>query len=109
MSTITVPRDDVTSEEVTDALRSGLDPRYEVASGLRMPRSPLFGSPRADRPELILVSSSPMVRAQVKIVRRPGATDIHVTPGGVLGDLLMNALGIARTVGRVLREAPGLD
>ncbi|HEY3945827.1 MAG TPA: hypothetical protein VGL78_11435 [Solirubrobacteraceae bacterium] len=39
MSTITVPRADVTSEEVTDALRNGLDPRYDVASGMRMPRS----------------------------------------------------------------------
>ena len=29
MSTITVPREDVTGAEVTDALRNGLDPRYE--------------------------------------------------------------------------------
>jgi hypothetical protein len=37
MSTITVPRADVTSEEVTDALRNGLDPRYDVASGCGCP------------------------------------------------------------------------
>jgi hypothetical protein len=108
MSTITVPRADVTSEEVSDALRNGLDPRYEVASGLRMPRSPLFGSPRPDRPELILVSSGPMVRAQVKIIRRSGQTDIRVTPGGLLGDLVMNTFGIAPKVRQVLRDAPGL-
>jgi hypothetical protein len=107
MSTITVPREDVTSQEVADALRSGLGPRYEVQPGMRMPRSPL-GSPRPDRPELILVSSSPMVRAQVKLIHRPGQTDIRVTPGGVLGDLLMNAFGIAPTVRRALRDAPGL-
>jgi hypothetical protein len=108
MSTITVPRKDVTSDEVTDALRTGLGLGYEVQAGMRMPRSPLFGSPQPDRPELILVSSSPMVRAQVRIIHRPGQTDIRVTPGGVLGDLLMNTLGIAPKVRRVLRDAPGL-
>ncbi len=108
MFSITAPRDDVTTDEVTDALRTGLDPRYEVVPGMRMPRSPLFGKPHADRPELILVSSSPMARAQVRIIRRPGQTDIRVTPGGLLGDLLMNTLGIAPKVRRVLRDAPGL-
>ncbi len=109
MSTITVSREDVTSEEVTDALRTGLDPRYEVQPGMRMPRTPLFGAPRPDQPELILVSSGSMVRAQVRIIRRPGQTDIRVTPGGVLGDLLLNTLGIAPKVRRVLRDAPGLS
>lgn len=108
MSTITVPREDVTNEEVTDALRNGLDPRYEVAPGVRMPRSPLFGSPRPDKPELILVSSGPMVRAQVRIIRRSGHTDIRVTPGGILGDLLVNTLGIAPKVRRALRDASSL-
>lgn len=108
MSTITVPKEDVTSEQVTDVLRTGLDPRYTVQPGMRMPRSPLFGSPQPDRPDLILVSSSPMVRAQVTIIHQPGQTNIHVTPAGVLGDLLVNTLGIARTVHRVLSDAPGL-
>lgn len=108
MSTISVPREDVTSEEVADALRNGLDPQYQVQPGIRMPRSPLFGPPRPDGPDLILVSSRPMVRAQVRIIRRPGQTDIRVTPGGILGDLLMNTLGIAPKVRRALREAPGL-
>ena len=44
MPTVTVPGD-VTSQEVVEALRSELDPRYEVQSGIRMPRSPLFGKP----------------------------------------------------------------
>jgi hypothetical protein len=108
MSTITVHRANVTTEEVTDALRSGLDPRYEVQPGMRMPRSPLVGSPRPDRPEFILVSSGRMARAQVRIIRHSGMTDLRVTPGGVLADLLMNALGIARRVRQVLLEAPGL-
>jgi hypothetical protein len=101
MSTITVRRHDVTTEEVTDVLRAGLDPRYDVVPGMRMPRVPLLGSPRPDRPELILVSSGAMVGAQVKIIRHSGQTDIRVTPGG----LFINTIGIAAKVRRVLRDA----
>lgn len=108
MSTITVPAADVTSEQVVEALRAGLDPRYEVQPGMRMPRSPLFGGPRPDQPDVILVSAGAMVRAQVTILRRPGHADIRVTPGGLLGDLVMNTLGVARKVRDALLDAPGL-
>jgi hypothetical protein len=104
MSTITVHRHDVTSEEVTDALRVGLDRRYHVAPGMRMPLVPLLGTPRPGRPELILVSSGAMVRAQVRIIRHSGRTDIRGTPGG----LLINALGIAAKIRQVLRDARDL-
>lgn len=104
MSTITVRRHDVTAEEVTDALRAGLDPRYDVVPGMRMPRVPLLGTPRPDRPELILVSSSAVVSAQVRIIRHSGQTDIRVTPGG----LLINTIGIAAKVRRVLGDARNL-
>jgi hypothetical protein len=104
MSTITVRRHDVTTEEVTDALRAGLDPGYDVVPGMRMPRVPLLGTPRPDRPELILVSSSAMASAQVRIIRHSGQTDIRVTPGG----LLINTVGIAAKVRRVLRDAGDL-
>jgi hypothetical protein len=105
MSTITVRRHDVTAEEVTEALRAGLDPRYDIMPGMRMPRVPLIGRPRPDRPELILVSSSAMVAAQVRIIRHSGQTDISVTPGG----LLINTIGFAAKVRRVLRDAPDLS
>lgn len=103
MSTITVHRHDVTTEEVADALRAGLGSRYDVMPGMRMPRVPL-GTPRPDRPELILVSSSAMARAQVRIIRHSGQTDIRVTPGGAL----VNTIGMAAKVRRVLRDARGL-
>jgi hypothetical protein len=106
MSTITIPRQ-VTSQEVVEALRTGLNPRYEVQPGMRMPRAPI-APPRPGGPELIMVSASPMVRAQVKISPGAGGTDLTVTPGGLLGDLLMNTLGIAREVHRTLRDAPSL-
>lgn len=108
MSTVTVPRD-VTSNEVVEALRDGLDPRYEVLPGTLMPRSPFFGAPRPSGPELIMVTAGPMVRAQVRVVPGPGRTELRITPGGVLGDLLMNALGVARQVRQALINAPGLD
>lgn len=108
MSTVAVPRN-ITSKEVVEALRNGLDPRYEVLPGTRMPRSPLFGSPRPSEPELIMVTASPMVRTQVRIIPRAGRTDLRITPGGVLGDLLMNTLGIAREVRQALLDAPSLD
>lgn len=74
-----------------------------------MTRIPL-GSPRAAGADEIVVGKgpSPMVRAQVTIIRRTGHTDIRITPGGVAGDLLMNTLGIARKIRRVLLDAPGI-
>ncbi|HEY6494867.1 MAG TPA: hypothetical protein VIZ43_16460 [Trebonia sp.] len=108
MPTVTVPRD-VTSQEVVEALREGLDRRYEVLPETLMPRSPLFGGPQQAGPDLIMVAAGPMVRAQVKIIHRTGRTDLRITPGGLLGDLLMNTLGVAREVRQALLDAPGLD
>jgi hypothetical protein len=50
----------------------------------------------------------PIVRAQVAITRLPSHTDIRITPGGIAGDLLMDTLGIARKIRRVLLAAPGI-
>jgi hypothetical protein len=74
-----------------------------------MPRLPL-GSPQAAGPDEIVVGkgSTPMVRAQVTIIHRADHTDIRITPGGVAGDLLMNTVGIARKIRRVLLDAPGI-
>ena len=109
MSTVTIPRTDITSEQVGTALRDGLDDRYDVLPGMRMTRVPI-GAPRAADPNEIMVGKgpSPMVRAQVTIIRRADRTDIRITPGGVAGDLLMNTLGIARKIRNVLLEAPGI-
>ena len=41
MFTVTVPRSDVTGEEVCTALRRGLGPRYHVLSGMRMNLTPV--------------------------------------------------------------------
>jgi len=74
-----------------------------------MTRLPI-GSPQAGDPDEIVVGKgpTPMVRAQVTIIRGTGRTDIRITPGGVAGDLLMNTFGIARKIRRVLLDAPSL-
>lgn len=108
MSTVTVPRD-VTSEEVVEALRNGLDPTHKVLPGMRIRRSPLFGRPHTSEPKLIAVTAGLMQQAQVRIIPQSGRTDLRVTPGGVLGDLLVNTLGIAPRVRRALLDAPTLD
>lgn len=108
MSSVTVPGA-VTSQEVVEALRDQLGPRYEVLPGMKMPRSPLFGRPRPSEPEQILVTAGPMVRAQVRIIPRDGHTNLQITPAGLLGDRLMNTLGIAREVRQALLNAPSLD
>ncbi len=107
MSTVTVSKE-VTSHEVVEALRSGLDPRYEVLPGMRMPRSPLFGRPRPSEPELIMVIASPMVRAQVRIIFRAGSTDLHHS-GECSETCSTNTLGVAREVRQALLDAPSLD
>ncbi len=109
MPTVTISRTDITSEQIGAALRNGLDDRYDVLPGRRMTRVPV-GSPRAGDPDEIVVEKgpSPMVRAQVTIIRRADRTDIRITPGGVAGDLLMNTFGIARKIRHALLAAPGL-
>jgi hypothetical protein len=107
MATITVPRSDVTPEEVNRALRAGLGPRYHVLPG--MDAAFMFGAPRPDQPDAIVVGtgSDRLWRAQVRIDRRGGQTHIRVTSPGLTLIRLVNMLGITRKVGRVLRNAPG--
>lgn len=76
---------------------------------MRIPRIPV-GGPHAADPDEIAVGKgpTPMVRAQVTIIHQADRTDIRITPGGIAGDLLMNTLGIAREIRRVLLHAPGI-
>jgi hypothetical protein len=109
MSTITVLRSDVTSDEVADALRQGLGPRYNVLPGTGVNWNP-FGGPRPDHPDTIVVGtgSTCLFRAQVRISQDHGKTILHVSPGGLSWPRLTNALWIARKVRTVLRAAPSL-
>jgi hypothetical protein len=110
MSTIAVPRSDVTSDEVAEALRRGLDARYKVLPGKGVNWNPVGGT-RPDHPDTIVVGtgSTRLFRAQVRISQDAGETILRVSPGGVtLAPRLINVLWIARKVVQVLRAAPSL-
>src|SRR5450755_678487 len=109
MSTITVPRSDVTSDEVADALRQGLGPRYNVLPGMGINWNPV-GGPRPDHPDTIVVGtgSTRLARAQVKISQDAGKTTLSVSPGGFGLLTLASRLWIVRKVRQVLRVAPSL-
>jgi hypothetical protein len=109
MATITIPRADVTPEEVSLALRSGLGSWYHVLPGTEATYA--FGAPHPGEPDAILVGigSGRLWRTQVRIARGGGQSHIQVAsaPGMPL-TWLINTLGITRKVYRVLRGAPGL-
>lgn len=107
MRTITIPQT-VTTEDVSDALKQGLGPKYKVLPGMAMNWNPV-GKPRADHPDMITIGSVPnqLFRAEVKLSHQPGQTTLHVIGGGI-GPIvrLVNRFGIAERVTRVLRAAP---
>jgi|GEM_PF-944262 len=111
MPTITVPRADVSTEEVSEVLRDGLGSRYNVLPGKGMNWNPA-GGPRPQQPGKIVVGagSTRLFRAEVVISRNPGETVLHVISGGLsLVPRLTNRLWITAKVSRVLRAAPGLQ
>jgi hypothetical protein len=107
MSTVRVPRT-VTTEEVSDALKQGLGPKYNVLPGVAMNWNPL-GKPRPGHPDMVTVGSAPsrLFRAEVKLSQQPGQTNLHVIAGGI-GPVprLLNRFGIAEKVRKVLQAAP---
>jgi hypothetical protein len=110
MYTIEVPRPDLRTDEVVAALRDGLGPGYNVLAGMRQTRAP-FSEPVPGSPDTIVVGTGAnrVQRAQVTIVRRSGGSEIHISPGGLLSDLVLNTLVISRKIHRVLANAPGLS
>jgi hypothetical protein len=110
MYTVTVPRADLTTEEVVTALRDGLGAGYNVLPGMATGRTILQG-PHKGRSNTIVVGTGDnvVVKAQVTIIARDGQTDLRISPGGVTADLLLNTFGVARKVRRVLASSPGLS
>jgi hypothetical protein len=110
MPRVIVDRPDVTTEEVSEALRQGLGPRYTVLSGMGMNWNPV-GGPRPDKPDMIVVGtgSTRLFRAEVTISRRSKETVLRVIAGGY-GPVLrpLNRFWIAELVRRVLQTASGL-
>jgi hypothetical protein len=109
MSTITIPRADVTTDEVSAALSEGLGPHYDVQPGMKAPLLG-WGEPEEGQPDDIAVGigTGRPWRAQVRIGRQAGQTRIQVSPRGLTGVRIVNMLWVARKVRRALLAAPGL-
>jgi hypothetical protein len=109
MPTVTIPRGDVTREEVCEALRTGLGPRYHVLPGMQVTFG--FAEPEPGRPDTIVVGtgSNRFWRTQLQIERRGGQTRIQVMPPCPIQIKLINMLGVARKVRRVLEQALDLE
>ena len=108
MSTVTIPRPDVSTEDVAAALRKGLGDRHQVLPGKRT--STLPGAPDPGWPDSIVVGtgSAHVFRVQLEIGRRGGGTRVRVQPAGLFWIRLVNTFVIAPRVGRALRTAFGL-
>jgi hypothetical protein len=110
MPTVTVPRADLTTEEVVTVLRDGLGAGYNVLSGMAINQLAFLG-PQAGQPNTIVVGTggNRLVKAQVTITRRGGQTELRISPGGVTWDLVMNTFGVARKVRGVLTSSLSLS
>jgi hypothetical protein len=107
MSTVTVPRSNVTVEEVCAVLRNALGSRYGVTPSMT---SRGFAKEVPGDANTLLISGSWFQRANIRI--SPGAdhTEINVSPGATYPGLirLIDRIGIARTVYQILEHAPEL-
>jgi hypothetical protein len=109
MFTVTVPRTDLTTDEVATALRDGLGAGYNVLPGMGMGQLP-FQGPHKGQPNMIVVGTGDnrQVKALVTITPRGGRTQLRIRPSGITLTLVLNTFGIARTVRGVLASSPGL-
>jgi hypothetical protein len=108
MSTVTIPRPDVGTKDVTAALREGLGPRYQVQPGMRTGVLP--GAPDPGWPDSIVVGTGGgrVFRVQLEIDHRGGGTSVRVRPAGLFWIRLVNTFAIAPKVRRALRTAFGV-
>jgi hypothetical protein len=104
---ITIPRSDLTTDEIADALRKGLGPKYTVQPGKRPSYNPV-GEPQPDSPDSITVGtgSGRIFRAEVRVDRQPDRTVLHVSPGGLsLLGRLFNRTFFSAKVNKALQTA----
>jgi hypothetical protein len=108
MSTITIPQPELTTEQVSAALRKGLGSRYQVLPGMRT--SLLPGAPDPGWPDSIVVGTGAghVFRVQLEIDHRGGGTRVRLAPGGLSALRLVNTIVIAPRVRRTLRTAFGV-
>ena len=110
MPAVTVPRADLTTEEVASELRDGLGADYNVLPGMAIGQLAFQGSKKG-RPNTIVVGTGDnrLVKAQVTITPQGGQTELRIRPGGISMFLLINTFGIAREIRGVLASSPSLS
>ena len=110
MPTVTVPRADLTTEEVVQALKDGLGDGYNVLPGMAMGRT-VYQSAHEGTPNTIVVGTGEnrVVKAQVTLTFRNGQTELRISPGGLSWDWVLNSFGITKKIQRVLASAPNLS
>jgi hypothetical protein len=110
MPTVTVPRTDLSTEEVVTVLRDGLGPDYHVLPGMTMGQLP-FQGPREGQPNQIVVGTGEnrQIKARVTITPQGGQTRLRIRPSGITVTLVLNTFGIARKVRGVLAGSPRLS
>lgn len=106
MPTVTVPRANVTVEEVSAVLREKLGPCCKITPAM----TSRFHHESPAVADSILVRRHWFEQASIRVIPGPDCTEVHVgstanfTPTG----LLINRAGIIRKVHQVLRRAPKL-
>ncbi|HEY7145316.1 MAG TPA: hypothetical protein VH637_13810 [Streptosporangiaceae bacterium] len=107
MLTVTVPRSNVSVDEVSTALRDKLGSRYHVEAATK---SVGFTREVPADDNTMLVKGGWFKRANVKIVPGTGSTEIQVSPGATYFGLirLIDQMLVTRKVHRALADAPGL-
>jgi hypothetical protein len=110
MPTVTVPRADLTTEEVVSALKDGLGDGYNVLPGKVIGRT-MYQAEHEGQPNQIMVGTggNRITKAEVTITSRGGQTELRISPGGISWDYVYNKFGIARKVQRVLASSPTLS
>jgi hypothetical protein len=106
MPTVTVPRANVTVEDVSVVLRTKLGPRYEITPAV----TSRFHHESSAGANSALIRRHWFEQASIQVIAGPDSTEIHVgsaanfTPTG----LLINRAGIMRKVHQALEQAPEL-
>ncbi|MGO9792274.1 MAG: hypothetical protein ACLP8S_23025 [Solirubrobacteraceae bacterium] len=107
MSTVVVPRSDVTADEVCALLRDRLPSRYTITPGMT---SRGFAKQMPDDANALLVRGSWLARANVRIIAGVESTEIDVSPGATYPGLIRlgDRVGIVRKVLHALGDCGDL-
>jgi hypothetical protein len=92
---VTVQRENVTSDEAMEALRTELGDHYTLTKS-------------GGSGDVFKVKTSTRAYATVHVHQEPGATKFRVSGGGIIIGRIINEFGIARRVVVAIKQSPGL-